>query len=41
MNRHDPSQRNREIIFEINGVKKVVELRNNDEKTVIIVDPPV
>lgn len=40
-NRHDASQRNRQIEFEIEGVKKLVDLRNNDEKVIILIDPPI
>jgi len=41
INREDPGMRNRELVFDMSGTKKTVELRNVAEMETFTIDPPV
>jgi len=41
LNREDPGMRNRELIFDMGGIKKTVELRNVAEVETFTIDPPI
>jgi len=41
MNREDPGMRNREIVFDMGGKAKLIELRNVAEKESFTIEPAI